>query len=117
VRAAKSAELEVLACSLAEKIAELETACANLKRENESVTTGYRRNLEHLLKKLSGRRRSLCKLMLRSLLDFGEIWIWRPVAIPSTIRMFASGSVNFMKQRLHHLMRFTRGVCPSLARA
>jgi hypothetical protein len=54
--------------------------------------------------------------MLRSLLDFGEIWIWRPIAIPSTARMFTTDSVNFMKSWLHILMRFTRSVCPSLAR-
>jgi DNA repair exonuclease SbcCD ATPase subunit len=42
-RAAKSAELEVLVKSQAEKIAQLEKACADLKREKDSVTTGYQR--------------------------------------------------------------------------
>jgi predicted nuclease with TOPRIM domain len=40
---AKNAELEVLVRSQAEKIIELEMAYANLKREKENVTTGYRR--------------------------------------------------------------------------
>jgi phage shock protein A len=40
-RVAKSAELEVLAKSQAEKIAQLEKACADLKQEKESVTAGY----------------------------------------------------------------------------
>jgi hypothetical protein len=48
MRAAKSAKLEVLASSQAEKTAELETACADLKREKESVAAGYRRNIGRL---------------------------------------------------------------------
>jgi hypothetical protein len=42
-RAAKSAELEVVARSQAEKIAELEVACTDLKHEKENITAGYRR--------------------------------------------------------------------------
>jgi hypothetical protein len=42
-RVAKSAELEVLVKSQAEKIAQLKKACADLKREKESVTARYRR--------------------------------------------------------------------------
>jgi hypothetical protein len=42
-RVAKSAELEVLVKSQAEKIAHLKKACADLKREKESVTASYRR--------------------------------------------------------------------------
>jgi hypothetical protein len=36
-------ELEVVVRSQAEKIAGLEAACADLKRENKSVAAGYRR--------------------------------------------------------------------------
>jgi hypothetical protein len=42
-RAAKSAELKVAACSQAEKIAELEMTCADLKHEKQCVAAGYRR--------------------------------------------------------------------------
>jgi hypothetical protein len=42
-RAAKSAELEVVAWSQAEKIAKLETTCADLKCEKECIAAGYRR--------------------------------------------------------------------------
>jgi hypothetical protein len=41
VKMDKNAELEVLMNSQAEKITELETAYADLKREKESITTGY----------------------------------------------------------------------------
>jgi hypothetical protein len=40
---AKNVELEVLVKSQAEKIAKLEAAYANLKREKENVTTSYQR--------------------------------------------------------------------------
>jgi hypothetical protein len=40
-QAAKSVELDVLLKSQFEKIAQLEKACANLKREKENVTAGY----------------------------------------------------------------------------
>jgi hypothetical protein len=39
--AARSAELEVLVKSQAEKIAQLETTCGDLKREKENITAGY----------------------------------------------------------------------------
>jgi uncharacterized coiled-coil protein SlyX len=40
---AKIVELEVVMRSQADKIAELEATCANLKREKDKVTDGYRR--------------------------------------------------------------------------
>jgi hypothetical protein len=43
VQVVKNVELEVLVRSQAEKIAELETAYADLKREKDNVTTGYQR--------------------------------------------------------------------------
>jgi hypothetical protein len=119
VRAAISEELEVLARSQVKKIAELETACANLKLKKESVATGYRRLSEKhrmFVEKAKREKAELIETHATELLDVREIWIWKPVAIQSTVRMFAIGSVNFMKLWLHHLMRFTRGVCRSLAR-
>jgi predicted RNase H-like nuclease (RuvC/YqgF family) len=43
VQVAKNAELEALVRSQAEKITGLEMAYADLKRENDNVTTGYQR--------------------------------------------------------------------------
>jgi hypothetical protein len=113
---AKNVELEVLANSQAEKITELEAAYANPKHEKETVTAGYRRNIKCLLKRPSGRKWSLWKPMRQSLLNFEGTWIWRLIATPSTSRMFTAGSMNFTKWWLHHLMRFKRGVCPSLGK-
>jgi hypothetical protein len=43
MQVAKNAKLEVLVRSQAEKIIELETAYADLKRDKDNVTIGYRR--------------------------------------------------------------------------
>jgi hypothetical protein len=96
------------------KSAELEAACANLKREKENKTTDYWRNIKFFLKRPSGRKQNLRKAMRRSLLNLGgRVWIWRPAATSSTTRVFAASSTNFTKLWLHHLMRFKHGVCSS----
>jgi hypothetical protein len=59
VQTTRNAELEALVKSQAEKITELEATYADLKREKENITVGYRKNTRHLLKKLNKRRQSL----------------------------------------------------------
>jgi hypothetical protein len=118
--AAKSAELEVVARSQVERIAELETACTNLKHEMESVTAGYRRLSEKhkaFIEKTEHEKWSLQKSMLQSLPGSVGIWICRCTTIWSIVRMCGASIVNFMKQLHRHSRKSRNSVCPSLAKA
>jgi uncharacterized coiled-coil protein SlyX len=96
----KIAELEVVARSQADRIAELEVTCTDFKHEKDTVTDGYRRLAEthkSLAEKVKHDKTKHAEPMLLSSLSFTWIWIWRPTAIQNTARMCTNGFTSFLK--------------------
>jgi hypothetical protein len=112
-------ELEVVVRSQAEKIAELEVACADLKRENKSVAAGYWRLSEKhkaFIEKTKQEKVKLAEIHATELARLRGIWIWRRIATRSTVGMCGASFTNFMKQLHRHLRKSGHSVCPSLAK-
>jgi hypothetical protein len=104
-RTAKSAELEVLVKSQAEKIARLEKACDDLKREKENVTAGYRRLLE--------KHKTFTKKVEQEKTNLVEAHVAKVAKIQEELNKETRNYTDYRRNMHRHLRKLHEVVAPS----